>query len=95
MKRCAYCGRPNEDSAAACGECGEQFQVLPVPDPEPKLLDAALSPIIVAAFSSLQKAKLLVDRLEAAGIEAFIPEGYGPQVFSEVIPLEPDRNRSA
>src|SRR5438309_828852 len=27
MKKCAYCGRENEDSAALCNECGmEEFQ---------------------------------------------------------------------
>jgi hypothetical protein len=62
VKKCAYCGRSNEDLAIACCECGEEFEVLSAVDPEPKLLDPALSPIIVAAFSSQPKAKLLADR---------------------------------
>ncbi len=59
-----------------------------MPEPEPQLRDPAFSPVVVGTFSSLQEAKLLADRLEAAGIEAEIPEEYAPQVFSAVIPLE-------
>jgi hypothetical protein len=44
--------------------------------------------VVVGTFSSLLEAKLLADRLEAAGIEAYIPEEYAPQVWSAVIPLE-------
>ncbi len=87
MKICAYCGHQNEDAAVSCVECGKQFETRKTPDPE--LLDPSLSPKVVATFNLLQEAKLLVDRLQAAGIDADIPEEYGSQVFSAVIPLEP------
>lgn len=88
MKHCAYCGCPNEDSAVACSECGVEFETSSSPNPEPQSVDPTLSPVIVARFSSLQQASLLVGRLEAAGIEASIPEEYSEQVFSGVVGLE-------
>jgi hypothetical protein len=69
-------------------ECGEEFEPLPPAKPEPELLDPALSPMVVATFSSLPEASVLVGRLEAAGIEADIPEEYSAQIFSGVIALE-------
>ena len=88
MKKCAYCGCPNEDAAVGCAECGEQFETSSSPDPEPQSLDPALSPVIVAQFSSLQQASVLAGRLEAAGIQASIPEEYSEQIFSAVVGLE-------
>jgi hypothetical protein len=88
MKKCAYCGCPNEDSAVGCVECGEQFETSSSPEPEPQSLDPALSPVIVAQFSSLQQASVLAGRLEAAGIQASIPEEYSEQIFSGVVGLE-------
>jgi len=87
MKKCSYCGRESEDAAVACRECGKEFGAEAAPEVE--LTDPALSPVIVATQDSLQEAQLLVDRLAAAGIEAFIPEEYSTQVFSAVVPLEP------
>ncbi len=87
MKQCEYCGRDNQDAAVACSECGKEFVVLPASDTLPGLLDPALTPVIVATFSNLQEARLLADRLEAAGIEAFITEEYANQLVSNVIPL--------
>ena len=88
MKKCAYCGRENEDGAVACCECGEEFETPSSAEPEPQALDPELSPIIVARFNSLQQASLLAGRLEAAGIESSIPEEYSEQVFSSVVGLE-------
>lgn len=88
MKRCAYCGCPNEDSAVACCECGVEFETSSSPDPEPQSIDPTLSPVIVARFSSLPQTSLLAGRLEAAGIEALIPEEYSEQIFSGVVGLE-------
>jgi hypothetical protein len=88
MKKCPYCGRENEAAALACVECGKEFEPPPSSETDSQLLDPALSPVVVATFTSLPEASLLVDRLEAAGIEADIPEEYSPQVFSGVIALE-------
>jgi len=88
MKKCAYCGCPNEDTAVGCAECGEQFERSSSLEPEPQSLDPALSPVIVAQFSSLQQASVLAGRLEAAGIQASIPEEYSEQIFSGVVGLE-------
>jgi hypothetical protein len=88
MKNCPYCGHVNEDNATACAGCGE---TLPAPSKskvDPRLVDPALDPKIVATFSNLEQASVLKARLEAAGIEAWIPEEYEPQVFSAVISLE-------
>ena len=88
MKKCAYCGRSNEEMALVCSECGKEFESSASAEAQPQRLDPALSPVTVATFSSLVEANLLVDRLEAAGIEADIPEEYSPQIFSAVIALE-------
>jgi hypothetical protein len=87
MKHCSYCGHDNEDTALTCAGCGETLDLPEPPSTEGELADPALSPVVVASFSSLQEASLLADRLEAAGIEAEIPEEYAEQVFSGVIPL--------
>jgi putative signal transducing protein len=87
MKTCDYCGRQNDDTAELCVECGKALAQRAEPT-DPQLLDPALRPVIVATFSNLQQASVLAARLQAAGIEATIPEEYAPQVFSAVIPLE-------
>jgi len=86
MKRCSYCGHENENAAVTCAGCGEAIQ--PVREADPELRDPALSPVVVGTFSSLQEATVLAGRLQAAGIEATVPEEYSEQVFSSVIPLE-------
>jgi hypothetical protein len=88
MQTCRYCGRQNEAEAVVCVGCGEELKSEDPVDTKSALLDPALSPVIVATFTSLAEANLLVDRLEAAGIEADIPEEYSPQIFSAVIALE-------
>ena len=87
MKTCPYCGHANEDNASICGGCGETLTA-PSSKTDPQLKDPALAPKIVATFSNLEEASVLKGRLEAAGIEAWIPEEFEPQVFSAVIPLE-------
>src|SRR5579864_416128 len=86
MKKCNYCGRENADAAVACSGCGKPLDAARAPEPAADLRDPALAPVVVATFSSLQEASILVDRLAAAGVEATIPEEY-EQVFSGIIPL--------
>lgn len=88
MKKCSYCGRENQDGALACCECGNQFDDVPKTEMDARLSDPALTPVVVARFSSLQQASVLVGRLQEAGIEAWIPEEFAEQVFSGVIALE-------
>lgn len=89
MKTCSYCGAVNDNTAKVCAGCGETFPVPAKGKVDPALLDPSLEPAIVARFNSVEEASVLKTRLEAAGIEAWIPEEYGAQVFSGVIPLEP------
>ena len=88
MKTCPACGHANEDTAKACAGCGKAFPSASRSKVDPQLVDPALAPKIVATFSNLEQASVLKARLEAAGLEAWIPEEYEPQVFSAVIPLE-------
>lgn len=88
MKQCSYCGQQNDDAAVRCSGCGTSF---PSPAPaatDERLLDPALSLVTVATLHNLPEAELLLARLEAAGIEACIPEEYSAQVFSAIIPFE-------
>lgn len=91
MKTCSYCGRENEDAVSFCSGCGQSFSAPPAPlesKVDPRLVDPALAPVAVATFHSLTEAELLLSRLQAAGIEAYIPEEYTSDVFSGVIPFE-------
>jgi hypothetical protein len=85
MKECSYCGHQNNDAATVCEECGTAFPVPEVTDPQ--LTDPAQSLVILKTFDDVPEATLLKDRLEQAGIEAWIPEDLGPSPFSVVKPL--------
>ena len=87
MKTCRHCGRDNADTATACAGCGKTLAA-PSSKGDPQLKDPSLAPRIVATFSNLEQASVLKARLESAGIEAWIPEEFEPQVFSAVISLE-------
>ena len=87
MKTCSYCGRQNDDTAIACSECGSGIVSLPPPEIDPQLIDPAGALVVVGSFDTIAQASLLLTRLEAAGIEACIPEEYGSQLSSNVIPL--------
>lgn len=89
MKKCSYCGRENALDALTCVECGKALGSAPGSSVPKDLLDPGLSPVVVGTFGSLQEASVLVGRLEAAGIEAWVPEEYGAQVFSGVLGIEP------
>ena len=85
MKKCSYCGHSNNDAATACEECGTAF---PVPEPPlaPELTDPAESPVVLKSFDDVPQAILLKDRLEQAGIEAFIPEEFDASPFGSFKP---------
>jgi hypothetical protein len=85
MKTCSYCGRENEDAAAQCQECAEDFVAPERVDPQ--LTDPADSLVVVATFGDTVEASLVKDRLEQAGIEACIPEELDPSPFGNFAPL--------
>lgn len=88
MKKCSWCGKENEDAARVCGECGESFEAASPEAVEAELTDPNLALVTVATFHNLTEAQLLLSRLQAAGLEACIPEEYTSDVFSGVIPFE-------
>ena len=85
MKLCSYCGKENEVNATHCQECGTEFEVPPVT--EPQLTDPAANLVVVATFGDTTEASLLKARLEQAGIEACIPEELDPSPFGNFTPL--------
>jgi len=91
MKNCPYCGRENDDAAVGCSECGTEFELPHLREVDPQLQDPAYSLVIVGTFSNLVDASMVRTRLEAAGIEACIPEEYAPQIFWYAIPSPLER----
>jgi len=85
MKSCAYCGRENQHEAKHCCECGLEFRVKEEIDP--RLTDPHATLITLAVFADLVHAVLLKADLEAAGIEACIPEDLAPNLFGHFFPL--------
>jgi hypothetical protein len=85
MKECSYCGHANNDAATVCEECGTVFPV-PEPPTDPKLTDPAETPVILKTFDDVPEASLLKDRLEQAGIEAWIPEEFDTSPFNTFKP---------
>jgi len=91
VKKCSYCGHENGDAATSCVECGKELNVSAGTAIDPQLLDPALAPVIVATFAHVSDAGVLTSRLEAAGIEAVVPEEYTPQLFWNVLPNPVER----
>src|SRR6478736_7090004 len=91
MKKCSYCGRENTAAAAvACFECGTKFEAPEISKVDPVLQDPALALVVVGTFGNVVDASMVRTRLEAAGIEACIPEEYTPQIlwYAVTSPLE-------
>jgi hypothetical protein len=80
MKKCPYCGHENDDDATVCVICHTEL-VRPAPDIDPQLTDPALALVVLASFKCVEEAGVLKSRLEAAGIEACIPEELSPHLF--------------
>jgi hypothetical protein len=86
MKKCPYCAQENEDAAVVCSICHTELAPPPSPPVDPQLQDPALSLRVVSTFKNVIDAGLFKARLEAAGIEACVPEEYTPHLFLNVIP---------
>jgi hypothetical protein len=76
MKTCNYCGHQNDDTATTCSGCGEPLNNPAETDTAADLRDTTLNPVIVATFENTEHAGVLRAELEAAGIEAWIPEDF-------------------
>src|SRR3954447_20997404 len=81
MKKCPYCGHENVNEARVCLICHTGLDAAPPPPREPQAEDPTLVMRIVANFPNVVDADVFKTRLEAAGIEAFVPEEYTPQIF--------------
>lgn len=75
MKECAYCGGKNEDDAVHCSGCGTEEFKTDAPAEIPKL-DEREEFVTVFSCQRLPDADLIVGRLEAAGIETFVPDKF-------------------
>ena len=85
VRKCPYCAHENGDDASVCLIC--HTDLVPPPEPvDPQLSDPALSLVTLASFKCVEDAGLLKSRLEAAGIEACIPEEFSPHLFWTVTP---------
>ena len=87
MKICAYCGRENQDDAIQCSECATtEFKTSGPPTPSAPVEQvrwrfAQVSAaemnndfVTLVTCQNLPEADLVVNHLEGAGIEAFIPD---------------------
>jgi hypothetical protein len=90
MKKCPYCGHENVNEARLCEICHTELEPAPQAPRDPQAEDPALAMRVVATFANVVDADVFKTRLEAAGIEAFIPEEYTPQILWAAIvsPLE-------
>jgi hypothetical protein len=80
MRACPYCGRDNEWAATHCCECGTEFEGEGDSD-DSQFADPRDALVTLAEFPNLAQAALLKEDLEAAGIEACIPEELAPNAF--------------
>ena len=85
MKKCSYCGRENQDAALNCIECGTEFgtePAIPAPTGPPSDIQFSEHPgevsgeelVTLLTCGSLGVADLVVSRLQAANIQAYIPD---------------------
>lgn len=92
MKVCSYCGRENGDEALSCIECGtSEFKgekAMPETHPGPEFNFGTLSAedtekawVTLLKCRTLPEADMIVSRLTAAGISAFIPDEFVMQAI--------------
>ena len=79
-------GKGNVAPPLAGTEPRPEAEPAETPDDEKNLSDPALALVVVATFRNVVDAGLFKARLEAAGIEADIPEEYAPHLFWNIIP---------
>ncbi len=72
MKICAYCGRENQDDATQCSECATTEFKTPEPPAPPPNPDEDF--VTVVTCRNLPEADVVVNHLEGAGVQAFIPD---------------------
>ncbi len=83
MKNCSACGMGNEEAAAACVGCGAVF---PEVEADSQLQDPSLVLVTVANCRDAVEAGLVKARLDAAGIEACVPEEFSPHLLPSFFP---------
>jgi hypothetical protein len=91
MKRCSYCGVEYPDDAVMCATDHTPLDPAIVPPPPPRLpeskrpayhfsslsqADQQKAFVTLVTCSTLVAADMIVTRLRAAGIEAFLPDEY-------------------
>jgi hypothetical protein len=96
MKKCAYCGRENDDEALHCQGCGTEFKT-PAPETAPNNRapaapawkfseltpeDMKLNFVTLITCGTLLEADIIAGRLGSAGITAFIPDEFLSQAVS-------------
>jgi len=70
MKTCGYCGAKTQDDAAACSECGTEFEAPPAPPPANATPEETLA--VLKVFSTAQAADVAAATLRANGIDCTI-----------------------
>jgi Zn finger protein HypA/HybF involved in hydrogenase expression len=76
MKKCTYCGRENEDSAAHCSRCFQDDRFESNDPAQTEVLDAQDELVTVTTCARLTDADLIASQLESAGIKTFIPDEH-------------------
>jgi hypothetical protein len=75
MKKCSYCGRENPDDAPNCSGCGlDEFE--PRSGAQAPEAESPDNLVLFTNCPTLVDADLIVSKLRAAGIEAFIPDEF-------------------
>ena len=88
MKTCTECGYQNEDAAEKCSRCGKPLASSLSSQAESDLRDPALDPVIIATFENTEHAGVLKAELDAAGIEAWIPEDFSIEFPPQTVSIQ-------
>lgn len=77
MKKCAFCGAENADTAQYCSECGYEWGDAESTTSQPPVEIEEWATL--ASFPNLAEAELAASQLRAHGIEVFLPDLAGLQ----------------